>query len=814
MDLPQEVRLAGRRLLARPGLALAAVVTLALAIGANTAVFSLVRGVLLQPLPYKQPNDLVMIWQPGAASDVTHLSAREWVEYSRSTRSFEQLAAYTATAVNLSDGNEPERVRAAAVTRNVFETLGVQPAQGRVFSAAEDVMGADGVVLVGYELWQRQFGGASDLVGRTIRVSGRPRTVVGIMPSGFRLPFDYREEQPTELWLPAAIDPANAGPFGSRQYFVFGRVRAGVGKAAATDDLHAVGHEWVQLGYVRTENGRLDRAAVPIDDLLTGSVRPALLILFAAVGFILLIACANVTNLLLARSDARRHEVATQAALGATRGRITRELLVESVLLGSVGAALGLAIGYATLRTALALTPVNVLRVRDIGIDLPVLVFSALITLGATLIAGLAPTLDLTRINLAESLAGGGRGGAATVRKRLRYALVSAQTALSVILLIGAGLLARSFVEMRRIDLGFQPDRVLTFRIGLPAASYASAQPAIRFYRDLLGRLGALPGVQQAGAARILPLTNTIGDWTITVEHKALPPESNPNGDWQIVTPGYFEAMGVTLLRGRFITAADDENAPLVALIDQNMANKYWAGENPLGKRFHLGDANQPWITIVGVTQPVHHNAVVEEPRTEMFVPHAQWPRATGMDFAPLGMTVVLKTAADPLAVLPAARAQVRALDAALPVSETRTMTEVATRALAQPRFVALMLGAFAALAITLAAVGMYGVIAFLVARRSREIGIRMALGATQSTVIRHVLGEGLALTGAGVLAGVTGALWLTRFLSAQLYGVQRLDPLTFAVVPVLLLLVGLSATWLPARRAAAASPLHALRKG
>jgi predicted permease len=575
-----------------------------------------------------------------------------------------------------------------------------------------------------------------------------------------------------------------------------------------------VGREWVRLGYVQTESGRLDRDAIPVNDLLTGSVRPALFILFAAVTCILLIACANVTNLLLARADARRAEVATQVALGATRSRIAREHLVESALLALPSAALGVGIGFACVRATIALTPLNVLRVRDIGIDAPIVAFSVLITSATTVLAFLAPTLDLLRINLAQSLAAGGRSLGSTVRKRLRYALVGAQTALSVILLIAAGLLARSFVQMRRIDVGFQSERVLTFRVGLPAASYPSPQPAVRFYRDLLERLRALPGVQHAGAARVLPLTNTIGDWTITIENRPLPPESNPNGDWQIVTPGYFETMGVTLLRGRFITAADHENAPLVALVDRNMAEKYWPGDDALGKRFHLGDADQPWITIVGITRPVHHNAVVEEPRTEMFVPHAQWARATALDFAPLGMTIVLKTSGNPLAQAAAARAAVRALDPSLPVAEVRTMAEVTARALAQPRFVAFMLAAFAGLALALAALGLYGVITFLVSRRTQEIGIRMALGATQRAIVRQVLGEGVALAALGVTGGLIGAFWLTRFLSGQLYGVQRLDPLTFVVVPAVLLLVAVSATWLPARRAAAGSPLTALRRG
>ncbi len=809
-DFVQDLRFAYRRLLSRPALAIAAALTLALGIGANTAVFSLVRGVLLEPLPYAAPESLVMIWKPGFDSDQTWLSRREWVEYSRATRSFEHLAAYTTAAANLTEGSEPERVNAGFVTGNMFDALGVGALQGRVFTAAEDVSGKDDVVVLGYDLWQRRFGGAPDLVGKPIRMNGRVRTVLGIMPPDFRLPLDYREERPTELWAPAAVDQANPGEFGDRSYFLVGRLRAGVSALSATADVRAAGKQWEQQGLIHNEDGGLDRDAIPLDSLLTASLKPALLVLFGAVGFILLIACANVTNLLLARSDARRRDVATQAALGATRSRIARELMLESGLLAVLGGVFGVALAYGGLEATLAFTPVNLIRMRAVSVDAQVLGFSALLALVTTMIAGLAPALDLARVNLLSAMGAGGRGGAATVRKRLRHALVITQTALSVVLVIGAGLLVRSFIEMRRIDLGFDPSNILSFRVAVPQTDYPEPERVVGFYQQLLDRVEQLPGVENAAGVRILPLSGTMGDWSITIEGKPTAPGSNPNGDWQVVTPGYFETIGVKLARGRFFTDADHASGAPVVIVDENMARAYWPGEDALGKRFRMGTLERPWMTIVGITRPVRHNAVVEEPRTEMYVPHAQFPLQTNS--APRGMTVVIKTRGEPMALLNAARAQVRALDSALPISEVRTLDQVAGRALAQPRFLTLLLGVFAGLALTLAAIGMYSVIAFLVSRRVQEIGIRMALGATRRVIVQMVLSEGVALAVAGVALGLLGAAWLTRFLTAQLYGVQRLDPLTFAVVPLILVCVAGLAAWLPARRAAAVSPLQALR--
>lgn len=808
--LLQDARHAVRLLRRRPGFASLAVITLALGIGANSAMFSLIRGVLLEPLPYEAPDQLVMFWEPRPESEVTHLSARELLEYREATSSFEEVAGYTLGQATLTEGSEPARVPFAAVSGNAFATLGVPALLGRAITSDDEAPGADGVVLLSYRLWQRQFGGAPDLVGGTIRMNGQPRTVIGIMPPGFQLPLDYRVERATELWVPAAIDATAELPWGSRGYFIFARLRDRVTHDRATADLAAAMQRWVSLGHL--EPLELDREAVPFADLLMGPIRPALLILFGAVGLLLLIACANVGNLLLARADARRKEVATRAALGAGRARIVRQLLIETGLLALLGALVGAAVAYAGLKGLLAITPVNVIRQRGISLDVAVLGYTAAIAMGTALLAGLAPALRLSRVDLRSSLTvGGGRGAANPVRPGFRRGLVGLQAALAVILVIGAALLARSFAALRQLDLGFEPERVLTASLTLPAADYPQTDDVVAFYRGLLDRVRDLSGVRSAGATRILPLSRSIGDWSITIEGRPTRPGENPNGDWQVVTPGYFEAMGMRLSAGRFLTAADDERGTPVAVINEVMARRYWPGQDALGKRFHLGTLNQPWITIVGITPGVRHNAVLEEERAEMYLPHSQF--ALQGSRPPRGMTLVVKTSAPPLTLVPALRQQVQTMDANLPISDVRTLAEVTAAALAEPRFSTLLLGAFALLALALSAVGLYGVLAFMAARRTQEVGIRMALGADRVSVLRLFVWEGLVMAGMGLAVGITGAVALTRLLAAQLYGVTPLDPPTFVAVPLCLLAVAALASYLPARRAAALSPLVALRE-
>ena len=813
----RNLRHAARLLLKSPGFTIAAVVTLALGIGANTAIFSLIKTVMLQPLPYRDPQELVMVWNAAHRNEATWLSNRELLSYREESRSFAQLAAYVETDANVTGGQDPERVRAAAVTANIFDTLGVTPLLGRSFAASEDGPGAAPSVILGHSLWQRRFGGASDIVGKTLQISGRPRTVVGIMPASARLPVDYRATRPTELWFPLVIDPADLGQWGSRSNFVFGRLASGREPASATSELEVIARRWISAGFVKDHgDGGLFRTAIPVQEFVTGDVRRPLLVLLGAVGVVLLVACANVVNLLLARADARRREVAVRTALGARRGDLVRQLLTESVLLSSVGGLAGLGLAHAAIQILATLRPAGLPRVDEAAIDPVALAFTAGLSLATGLIFGLVPAVQLSRLGVSAVLNESGRGGAhGKVRHVVRRGLVVAQLAFSVVLVVGAGLLLRTLIALNQIDLGFNPDRVLTAQLQLTASDYPDDADVIGFYRQVSERLESVPGVTAAGAVRMLPLTRTIGDWSITIEGRPLAtPNENPNADYQSATPGYFRTVGLTLLRGRLLTNADREDAPLVVVINDTMAERYWPGQDAIGKRFQMGGigTTRPPMTIVGIVRTSRHNAVVEEPRAEMYLPHAQLPRSVGGPGR--GLAIVIKTEQDPLTALTPLREIVRSIDPNLPLADIRTLDDITARALAAPRFAASLLGLFAALALTLAAIGTYATISLLVSERAQEIGIRIALGAERSTILRWVLGEGLVLAAVGIGIGVIGALLLSRALETLLYGVQALDLITFAMVPIVLVIVTLLASLTPARRAASMDPATALRQG
>jgi len=547
--------------------------------------------------------------------------------------------------------------------------------------------------------------------------------------------------------------------------------------------------------------------------MVAGGVRPRLLLLRGAVMVILVTACANVANLLLARADVRRQEVAVRAALGAGRADLARQLLTESVTLSMIGGAFSLAVAWAALRLVVVLRPAGLPRVDEVSLDLPVLGAAAVLAMVTGVVFGLAPALRLSRPNLSGVLGDSGRSlSPGRARKVARGALVVAQVASSLVLALGAGLLIRSLVELNRVDLGFDPRGVLTAQLQVPAPDYPQNAEVVRFYRQLVERIRELPGVTDAGAVRILPLSRSIGDWSITIEGRPFDPMENPNADFQAVTPGYFSAMGVVMLRGRPISEADHEDAPLSAVINETMAERYRPGEDALGRRFRMGTADQPWLSIVGIARTVRHNEVTEAPRAEMYVPHAQLPREIGS--TPRGMALVVRTSGDPLALAGPVREAVRVLDRNLPVSDLRPLAAVAADALAQPRFTTWLLGVFAALALALAAVGIYGTVSLLMAERSAEVGIRMALGADPGSILRLVMGQGLSLAGAGVAIGLAGGVALTRGIASLVYGVGTLDPLTFVAVPALLCAVAALACLVPARRAASLDPVLTLRRG
>jgi predicted permease len=802
------------RLVRDRGFAAVTILTLALGIGANTAVFSLVKSTLFAPLPYGDADRLMAIWGPDRA-ETTHLSLREVVTYGLEAQSFSGVAGYQEYDASFTGGQEPELVRAGSATPNLFEVTRTPAMIGRTFTAADTAGGTSDVIVINHGLWQRRFGGDPSVIGRSVQVNGRARTIVGVMPPSFKLPNDYASLRPTEAWVPEVINPANLGAWGSRSYSGLARLKENVSAAQASTELPLIGERWIKAGYILPmpdgSIGRMARQAIPAREFITGGMRDMLLILFGAVGFVLLIACANVANLQLARADTRRREVAMRTALGAGRGHIIRQLLTESVMLAAAGAAAGVAAAWAGLRIVIALRPANLPRIDETALDGTVLAFTALLAIVTGVLFGLLPALQLSKPDVTGMLKDGGRGTAGHSRQLARRALVVLQLASSVVLALAAGLLIRSLVELNRIDLGFEPANVLTAQLQVPSTSYPQAADVVRFHRQVTERVAQIPGVRAAGSARVLPLARDIGDWSIKIEGRPFVPEENPNGDYQAVTPGYFQAMQLKLIRGRFLTAADREGAMPVAVVNETMATRYWPGEDAIGRKFHMGTDDKPWLTIVGIVGDVHHNDVVESGRAEMYVAHAQLPEHIGG--APRGMTLVVKTDGNPLAFAGSVRDAVRAVDRNLPVSDIQTMDDVAASALAQPRFVTFLLGIFAAAALTLAAIGIYGTISLLVSERTQEMGIRLALGADRSTILKLVLGQGLALIAIGLAAGLAGAMVLTRTLTGLIYGIAALDPATFVLVPLLLCAIALLACFIPARRAAAVDPISTLRQ-
>jgi predicted permease len=808
--LAQDLRYALRSLVQRPGVSSIIVLTLALGIGGTSAILSVVNTVLLKPLPYGEVERVVMVWSRWKGWDKTLVSEAELLDYRERSETLSAIAAWAEGSVNLTGRAEPERVRAARVTANLFSVLGVDALVGRTFVDEEDSPGRDQVAILGHSLWRRQFSGDPGIVGQAVPIDGRPRTVVGVMPAGFRLPLDYQAEGPTEIWVPLVIQ--RAGPDrGGHYLYAAARLRAGVTAERANADLKAITTRLTEEGLYHHEM-RFEAFAIPMTEEVLGGVRPALLVLLAAVGFLLLIACANVANLFLARSEARQREIAVRSALGAGRARIVRQLLVESLVLALFAGAVGAAIAFGGTRMLAGLQLSQVPRLGEIALDGRVLLATLVISLWTGLVFGLAPAIQASRPGMVSSLREGLGSTAGPSAQRFRSLMVAGEMALTVLLLLVATLLLRSFWALSRIDPGFQPSHVHTLRLSLPEAAYPDPGDVIRLYQQLGERVGAIPGVERAGLIRLLPLTGTIGDWGIDVEGRAESPGENFKADWQVATPGYFEAMGMTLLRGRFLEEKDRSDAPLVAVVNRAMADRYWPGEDVVGKRFRLGGAQaaRPWVEIMGLVGDSRHNAIDEPVKEKFFLPHAQFPRSTGS--APRSMTLVVKARSEPSALLGSIRAEIRALDPNLPISEVRSLEDVVAGALSEPRFTATLLVLFAVLSLILAAVGLYGVLSYLVGRRTQEIGIRRALGARSGEILEMVLIRGLRLSLAGTAVGMGLAFGLTRLLGSLLYGVQPRDPLTFAVIPAGILLMAFLSSLVPAYRAMRVDPVVALR--
>ena len=683
---------------------------------------------------------------------------------------------------------------------------------GRTFSAAEDLPNGPPVVVLGYPLWQARYGGDPSVIGRKVMLNDEPAEIIGIMPNGFRLPTDFNVDaaEPTQAWRPLQIDPQNLNR-GNHGLHAAAILAPGQTAAAATEELRAITKRLTEQGEY-PQAMQFSAFAVSLDDEIRGEVRPAMWLLMGAVGFLLLIACVNVANLLLVRGDTRLRELAVRTAIGAAPNRLVRQLFTESLVLAIAGALLGLALAAGALRVLTRVDPTSLPPLSPVRLDATVVLFTLALAVVTTLLFGLVPALRTLRVNLVESLREGGQqatlGGK---RQRLRGALVALEVALAVVLVIGAGLMIRSLAALGQIDLGFNADRVLTMRVSVPAASYETPESVVGFYDRLLDRVRALPGVAQAGVVRALPLATTIGDFGLDVEGFEETPGNNAKGDWQIASDGAFEALGTKLVRGRWFEATDATASVPVTVVNETMARTYWKDGNAIGGHIRIGNMQNPWATVVGIVADERHNGVTGIVKEKFYVPHSQWHVTTGND--PIrNVFLVIRTSSDPLGVAGPARAEIRQMDPNLPVANIRPMTEVVSTALATPRLTGFLLGVFAAIALALAAVGIYGVLAYLVSQRTHEIGIRLAIGADRSQVLRMVLRQGMTLAVVGIGIGLAAALALTQLMQSLLYQVTATDPMTYAVVPLALLLVTLVASYLPAFRATRVSPTIALR--
>ncbi|HWS87815.1 MAG TPA: ABC transporter permease [Pyrinomonadaceae bacterium] len=813
--LLQDLRFGVRMLWKRPGFTAVAVVTLALGIGANSAIFSVVNGLLLRPLPYADSERLAIIWthSPGANVAQDWPSPGQFEAVKAQANSFESLALAHGTSQNLAGETGAERIGAVRTTSNMFPLLGVRPLLGRVFLPEEDAPGRPPVVVLSHGLWQRRFGSDPNVVGRAVTLNGKSHEVVGVMPADFSLGYEVMPTvgsvQQAEVLLPLALDAEGRARQGDENYNVIGRLKPGATFEQARAELdQATRNLAQQFPEYYPPSRAFSFSARPLLEQVVGDVRPALLVLLGAVGFVLLIACANVANLLLARAAVREKEMAVRTAIGAGRWRIVRQLLTESLALSFAGGVLGLLIAFWGLDALRALAPGNIPRLSNITLDARVLLFTSLVTIMTGVLFGLAPALRSSRVNLGETLKEGGRGLAGGGGQRLRDALVVVEIALSLVLLAGAGLLVRSFMRVQQVEPGFDPRGVVSMRFAVTGTPY-QGERSTEFFRQLLERARAMPGVESAGAVNSLPLSGTIGWGGITIEGyvPTTTGQEAIQADMRVAGVGYFETMRVPLLGGRHFDERDAaKDAPKVVVIDEKMARTYWPGQEPVGKRLKVGgaDSEAPWLTIVGVVGGVKQYALDTDSRVTIYMPHGQNPSGT--------MYVVARTSGDAGALAQSLAREARAIEPNVPVYDVKTMTERLSDSLARRRFAMTALGLFALVAMALAAVGIYGVMSYSVAQRTREIGVRVALGARRRDVLGLVLRRGMLLAALGIGAGLAGALPLARVLGSLLFGVSASDPVTYAAISLLLALAALLACYVPARRATKVDPMVALR--
>jgi putative ABC transport system permease protein len=795
-NLLQDLRYGSRLLLKRPGFTAIAVVTLALGIGANTAIFSVVNAVLLRPLPFTDPDRLVLFYgtnrQMGFSGQWAVCDA-DYPDWKSQSESFGQIAAYQRKFFNLTD-DEPERLLASAVDADLFALLGVQPALGRTFTAEEARPGNEAVAVISHKLWQRRFGSDTAAIGKVVHFDGTSHTVIGVMPSGFEFPNQ------SEVWTPLVLTSECSNSFNQ----VVARLKPGLPLKQAQQDAGVIFRRLSERHPRRDAESEM--TLIPLQEFLVASTRPVLLVLLGAVSLVLLIACANVANLLLARAGSRQREMAIRRALGATRWRIVLQLLVESVILSALGGAMGVLFAVWGLEGLRAFMPAGVPRAETIAIDGWVLAFALAVSLVSGIIFGLVPALHSSRTDLSRSLKEGERSVSETrSRRRVRSVLVVSEFALAMVLLIGAGLLIKSFIRLMEVKPGFDPRNVLTMNVILPPR-YEKPSDMTNFYRTAIERFQNVPGVRAAGAVFGLPLGDMGVNGDFTIEGKP-PLEAGVTASKLVVSTGYFRTMGIPLMNGRFFTETDTDKSAPVVIISENMAEMFWPGEDPIGKRLQPGFRSKPMCTVAGVVGNVHQNGFAKKAPMAIYMPDSQAPV-----FLLSAAAFVVRTEGFPQSLAGTFRRELQEIDKELPLYDVRSMEELVSNSLSEPRFNMLLLAVFAGLALALASIGIYGVMAYSVAERTREIGIRMAMGAQAEDVVRLVLKQGTALISIGLAFGLAASFALTRVISTFLFGVSATDPVTFAGIAVLLGVVALVACYIPARRATRVDPIVALR--
>jgi putative ABC transport system permease protein len=809
-SLFQDLRYGLRMLVKNPGFTLVAVITMALGIGANTALFSVVNGVLLKSLPFKDPNRLVFVQAtnvkfPPPGIGVSTLNFRDLKDQ---TQSFETLSARQGFTVNLTSKDQPEKIQGEKVTADLFDTMGIAPLAGRTFTPQEDQPGGTPVILLSQGLWQRRFGGDPNIIGQTISINSQETTVIGIMPN------DYRPK--IEFWMPLAISYENADR-SLHNVQIIGRLAPGVTIQQAQTEVSAIAGRLAEQ--FPEHNHGWDMGLVAYQDFVTVNIRWALMTLLGAVGCVLLIACANVANLLLARAASREKEIAIRLAMGASRGRLIRQVLTESVLISLIGGGAGVLIALWSTQALVSINPQGIPRAGEIGLDGRVLVFALLASVAAGILFGLVPAWQSSKPNVNETLKESGRSSSTNVRgHRLRSVLVVVQIAFAFVLLVCAGLLIRSFSQLQNVNTGFNQQRLLTMQVTLPPSQYAHDDNILSFYREAMQRLSGLPGVVSAGGISHVPLAGGGPQFIFAVEGRPLPqPAEAPLSSYRIVTPNYLETMNIPLIKGRSLTEADNETALQVVVVNQNMADTMWPGEDPLGKRLTVGvplpGDHIDWVTVVGVVGNVKHTSLSGETGMQMYQTMAQTP-FLGIPQLPMGRTMnfVLRTQIEPTAMAESARGVIAGLNPTLPVSNMKTMDTIISESVASSRFNTSLFGLFAAIALSLTIVGIFGVMNYAVTQRTQEIGIRMALGAQPGQVRSMILRQGMMLSGIGLVIGLGGCFIATPWLASLLFGVKAIDPLTLGAVALVLAGVALLTCYIPARRATKVDPIIALR--